>query len=90
MAAVYFVRVEGDCIRSCRNPNEPVASRLNQAPGSGHGNKVAPGIQHVAIPVKIRRVFLMKALSSILHHQSLAVIEPKMPHLEIETFYQYH
>ena len=44
------VRVEPDHLFSARKSDQGLASRLDQAPGSGHGDQVAPRVELISIP----------------------------------------
>ena len=48
---VKTVRVEHDEVGSSGHADEGLASGFDQAPGPGHGYKVAPRIEHVSVPV---------------------------------------
>ena len=52
-AAVDPVRVEPHHVRSAWQPDQGFAAGLDQAPGSGHGYQVAPGVQGVAVSRKV-------------------------------------
>ena len=48
--AVHLVTIELDPIRAGRDSNQGLGARLQDAPGTGHGNQIPPWVQGVAIP----------------------------------------